>query len=170
MMHDVTGEKKNPLGPIGERLRRRVRELRGPTTYKALSERLDELGQPIPPLGLSRLEAGERRVDVDDLVALSLAFEAFPLALMLPQSGESDEEVPITRKVSMSKLTAWRVLGGLLEIPAERPALRAELSTPDAIRLAGTLQPISDAIAVALGHATPGQIYAWVQHVLLDEV
>lgn len=67
--------KKNPLGPVGEQLRdniRRLREERG-FSYQRLSELLAELGRPIPTLGLSRLERGERRVDADDLVALAKA-------------------------------------------------------------------------------------------------
>ncbi len=67
-------EKKNPLGPVGHALCDRIRELRGRMTYRELSERLTELGRPIPPLGLSRLENGDRRVDVDDLVTLAAAF------------------------------------------------------------------------------------------------
>jgi hypothetical protein len=165
----VMAEKKNPLGPIGERLRQRVKELRGRRTYKELSDRLEELGRPIPPLGLSRLEAGERRVDVDDLVALSLAFEAHVLALILPVSGEDDEQIQITDKVQMSKLTAWRVLGGLTEFPTDSPALRPGLSTADAIRLSAVLQPVTEAIEAALARgATPGQVYSWAQSVLLD--
>lgn len=162
-------EKKNPLGPIGERVRDRVKELRGRKTYKELSDRLQELGRPIPPLGLSRLEGGARRVDVDDLVALSLALGVFPLALMLP-TGETGEDIQITANESMSNTTAWRVLGGFLEMPKGAPILRAALTSADAIRLASVLNPVTDAIssAIAAG-ASPGEVYSWVQSVLLGE-
>lgn len=62
-------------GPAGERVRTNVRLLRAlkGITYKELSGSLTGLGRPIPVLGLSRLERGERRIDVDDLVALAAA-------------------------------------------------------------------------------------------------
>jgi transcriptional regulator with XRE-family HTH domain len=65
--------KRVPVGPVGRRVIANVRLLRSSAgiTYKDLSDRLAALGQPIPVLGLSRLERGERRVDVDDLVALA---------------------------------------------------------------------------------------------------
>jgi transcriptional regulator with XRE-family HTH domain len=83
---DPATSKKNPLGPTGERVIANVKLLRQAKgmTYKQLSERLEILGRPIPVLGLSRLERGERRVDVDDLVAIALALEVTPNRLMMP--------------------------------------------------------------------------------------
>jgi hypothetical protein len=43
-----------------------------------------DLGRPIPPLGLRHLEAGNRRIDVDDLVVLADALDVSPLMLLLP--------------------------------------------------------------------------------------
>jgi transcriptional regulator with XRE-family HTH domain len=62
---------------------RRFRRSRG-LGYAELSRRLTDLGREIPPLGLRHLEAGARRVDVDDLVALAIALRVSPLALLLP--------------------------------------------------------------------------------------
>lgn len=79
-------EKKNPLGPTGQQVRvniRRYREQRR-LSYRELSDRLSEAGRPIPTLGLSRIENGERRVDADDLVALAAALHVNPSALLLP--------------------------------------------------------------------------------------
>jgi transcriptional regulator with XRE-family HTH domain len=83
---DPGSTKKNPLGPTGERVIANVKHLRQSKgmTYKELSERLDALGRQIPVLGLSRLERGERRVDVDDIVALALALDVTPNRLMMP--------------------------------------------------------------------------------------
>lgn len=81
-------EKKNPLGPTGETARanvKRLREDRG-LTYADLSRKLEELGRPIATLGLSRIEKGERRIDADDLVALSISLGVSPLAILLPVS------------------------------------------------------------------------------------
>lgn len=57
--------------------------------YAELSRKLAEMGREIPPLGLRRIETGERRVDVDDLVALALALDLSPLALLLPTDTSS---------------------------------------------------------------------------------
>jgi hypothetical protein len=61
--------------------------------YAALSRRMEELGRPIPPLGLRRLEEGQRRVDVDDLVALAMALEVAPVALLLPTERDGFRKV-----------------------------------------------------------------------------
>lgn len=57
--------------------------------YAELSRKLAEMGRDIPPLGLRRIESGERRVDVDDLVALALALEVSVLVLLLPTDTSS---------------------------------------------------------------------------------
>ncbi|GKQ35171.1 helix-turn-helix domain-containing protein [Streptomyces sp. A012304] len=77
---------KNPLGPAGHNVRRTVRRLREDRrwSYVELSERLAKEGRSIPVLGLSRLERGERRVDVDDLMALAAVFGLSPEQLMEP--------------------------------------------------------------------------------------
>lgn len=62
------------LGPAGEQVRANVKRLRGHMSYAELSRELERVGRPIPPLGLKRIEEGERRVDVDDLVALAEVF------------------------------------------------------------------------------------------------
>ncbi|MFF9153824.1 helix-turn-helix domain-containing protein [Streptomyces sp. NPDC014846] len=110
----MTEEKKNPLGPTGERLRRNIahlREARG-MSKKDLAERVAELGRPIPPLGISRVEAGTRRVDADDLMALALALRVSVNALLLPRSGDGSESVDLTEQVSLSSATAWEWADG----------------------------------------------------------
>ena len=52
-------------------------------TYKELEKQLAALGRPIPELGLRRIEAEARRVDVDDLMALSVALGVSPVELLL---------------------------------------------------------------------------------------
>ncbi len=87
-----------PLGPVGgyviENLKdlRRIRRL----TYKDLSDRLEELGRPIPTLGLSRIEKGNRRVDADDLVALAIALGVSPTSLLLPRNAGPGEAIELT--------------------------------------------------------------------------
>lgn len=103
--------KKIDLGGTGETVKENVKRLRGGMQYKELSERLSKLGRPIPPLGLRRIEAGERRVDVDDLVALAVAFDVSPLTILLPADASNVRSSPLTgvpdREVAHSLQWAW---------------------------------------------------------------
>ncbi|MFD0630548.1 helix-turn-helix transcriptional regulator [Catenulispora yoronensis] len=101
-------EKKNPLGPIGERVQWNVERLRTARklTKADLSARTKEAGRLIPPLGISRIEAGTRRVDADDLVVLALALNVSPSALLLPPSA-GPEQINLTPTYQVSSDTAW---------------------------------------------------------------
>lgn len=84
----MTEEQKATIGPAGEILGRNVQRIREAQrlTYVALSNRLAELGRPVAVLGLRRIERGERRVDVDDLLALALALNVSPTDLIVPNT------------------------------------------------------------------------------------
>lgn len=83
----MTGIHKEP-GPAARRVAAAIRRFRRADwqdiTTAELSRRLTELGQPIPDTGITKTEQGTRRVDVDDLVAISLALAVTPNALLLP--------------------------------------------------------------------------------------
>ncbi|WP_435897522.1 helix-turn-helix domain-containing protein [Streptomyces microflavus] len=121
----VTDEKKNPLGPVGERVRgnvQRLREARG-MTKKQLSDAVGALHRPIPPLGISRVESGSRRVDADDLVALALALKVTPLTLLLPDTW-NDEPAELAPGFFLKTRTAWRWAEG--QSPADDWATEPE--------------------------------------------
>ncbi len=83
-----------PLGPIGRYVIGNIqylRRIRG-LTYREMSDRLAQIGRPIPTLGLSRIEKGTRRVDVDDLVALAVVLEASPVELLQPRKDDIAED------------------------------------------------------------------------------
>jgi transcriptional regulator with XRE-family HTH domain len=96
----VPDKKRIDLGPIGTAVAANVERLRDDQnlSYAELSRRLTELGRPIAPLGLTRIRDRQRRVDVDDLVALALAFDVSPATLLLPDSsvGSSEGKAPVT--------------------------------------------------------------------------
>lgn len=73
--------------------------------YAELSRKLAEMGREIPPLGLRRIEDGERRVDVDDLVALALALDVSLLALLLP--ADTSSLVPNGRSWDAETIWMW---------------------------------------------------------------
>jgi hypothetical protein len=60
-------------------------------TAADLSARLTEIGHPIVDSGIHKTELGDRRVDVDDLVAFAEALGVEPAVLLL---GEST--IPVT--------------------------------------------------------------------------
>lgn len=80
--------KKLELGPIGAVVAKNVTRYREAArfNYTELSAELAKHKRDISPLGVRRVEEGNRRVDVDDLVALALALNVSPLALLLPRS------------------------------------------------------------------------------------
>lgn len=92
----VMADKKIPQNGTGETVRVNFKRLRGGMQYKELAQKLEAIGRPIPTLGLRRIEAGERRVDVDDLMALAVVFDVSPLTLLLPADGSRVLASPMT--------------------------------------------------------------------------
>ena len=100
--------KVEALGPTGARVADRLAELRRAQelTQGELAEKLRELGRPIAVAALSKIEKGLRRVDADDLIALSLALNVSPNELLLPDPLRTDP-VELTPTKSMGAAEAW---------------------------------------------------------------
>jgi transcriptional regulator with XRE-family HTH domain len=110
----------------------RLRESGG-LQYTGLSARLAELGWSLSPVALRRIEQGDRRVTVDDLVALAVALEVSPETLLMPYAENADDEVQITGWEPMDAASAWRwmqVDTGLGWWGSETPRLSAERGLP----------------------------------------
>ena len=77
--------KPKEYGAASQRVARNVRRIRQhrDMTAAALSARLAEIGHPIVDTGILKIEHGDRRVDVDDLMALAEALGVEPAALLL---------------------------------------------------------------------------------------
>src|SRR4051794_25470240 len=92
-----------------ERLAANVRALRDARgmSVRDLSARLSELGRPLLPSGITKIEQGQRRVDVDDLVALAVALRVNPSRLLLPDTA-GDAEVSLTPSVTVPAWAAWQ--------------------------------------------------------------
>ena len=116
MPSDDARQQRVPLGPVGGYVIRNLSRFRGRLTYRELSERLSQLGRPIPTLGLSRIERGERRVDVDDLMALAIALGVNPIALLIPEDAGPDEVIDLTPRLRLKArdardwITGWTLL------------------------------------------------------------
>lgn len=87
---------------------RRHRERMG-LGFAQLSRELSSAGRDIPPLGLGRIEAGERRVDVDELTALAATFGVCPATLLMPDTETAEAIVQLTgvEKGQAQRLWSW---------------------------------------------------------------
>ncbi|WP_084512615.1 AIPR family protein [Nocardia mikamii] len=101
-------KKVDALGPTGIRVGERLRELRQVRglTLNALAAKLEEAGRPIDWSALAKMEKGQRRIDVDDLLALALALNAPPNWLLFSHS-ENETPLQLTPAVQVSALAAW---------------------------------------------------------------
>jgi transcriptional regulator with XRE-family HTH domain len=79
------------VGPVGWNLIANVDRLRQArrVSYRKLSAALEAAGRPIPALGLTRMAHGQRRVDVDELVALAAVFGVAPAELLTAPGGDT---------------------------------------------------------------------------------
>lgn len=77
------------LGTTGKAVARNVARRRQTMgyTYAGLETRLENAGHKIPVMGLRRIEASARNVTVDDLLALAIALETSPYALLSSADG-----------------------------------------------------------------------------------
>jgi transcriptional regulator with XRE-family HTH domain len=94
-------------GPTGQRVAANLRRLRDRIPVRELATRLKEIGRAIAPSGITKIEQGTRRVDVDDLVALSIALGVSPNRLLLPETAFDTSEVDLTEHVTTDQLDAW---------------------------------------------------------------
>jgi transcriptional regulator with XRE-family HTH domain len=94
-------------GPVGQRVARNVSERRDGMSLRDLSAALGDVGRPILPSGIIKIENGTRRVDADDLVALALTLGVTPNRLMLGAEHDS-EPIRLTPQVETIANGAWR--------------------------------------------------------------
>lgn len=121
----------NGIGDTGKQVAENVKRLRGGMTYKELSARLAEVGREITVLGLRRIEAGERKVDVDDLMALAVVFGVSPLTLLLPISGNDTETAEMTGhdgKLGCNVMWSWAIGAEPLRVPASPTAYKQSVA------------------------------------------
>lgn len=91
------GRKAIELGPTAQTVAANVKRFRTSLrgwTLAELSERMTEVGRPMTGNTLSAVETMTRRIDVDDLIALSAALEVSPAALLMPHVTAEDTPDP----------------------------------------------------------------------------
>src|SRR5215217_3344912 len=100
--HPNMGTRAVERGQVGQAVSeniRAVRERRG-LTQQQLAARLGELGRPIQASAVAKVEAGDRRVDVDDLAAFAVALNVSPARLLVPDVDQ-DEDVRMVPDLSV---------------------------------------------------------------------
>lgn len=120
------------MGPTGQRIAATIAELRHARRLKKTDvvDRLQECGRRLSLDVLTKIEAGTRAVDADDLVALAVALNVSPLRLMLADPGHDTEQVDLTPEVSASVARAYAWGQGrrhLDDEPDGRPIVRADV-------------------------------------------
>ncbi|GEB97681.1 hypothetical protein CFL01nite_11760 [Corynebacterium flavescens] len=119
--------RKSSIGPTGEAVRANIIRIREGQnlSYAEVTRRLTEAGRAIPELGLRNIERGQRKVDVDELVALAQVLGVAPITLLMPYTEQSTDSVHLTgsRGVTSARLWEWLTaetpLGGHPETSAE---------------------------------------------------
>ncbi|MEU6768616.1 helix-turn-helix transcriptional regulator [Streptomyces sp. NPDC046853] len=109
----------------------RLRKLRGLSTYQ-LAVALKKAGRPIPQSGISRIESGARRVDVDDLTALAFVLGVNANALLMPSTAEGQIELTGTGTVDASDAWDWAEGNRPLELPGNDDGTAHNLFQADA--------------------------------------
>ncbi|MEV3847932.1 helix-turn-helix domain-containing protein [Streptomyces microflavus] len=113
-----------PSGPTAQRVAENVAKIRKARQLdqKELSARLSDVGRPMLPTVVSKIERKDRRIDVDDLVALALALNVSPTRLLLGSSYDEHEAVLLTERVRATSRTSWRWAEGAeaIAIPVDR--------------------------------------------------
>jgi transcriptional regulator with XRE-family HTH domain len=109
----MAGKEPN-IGPTSRTVAENVKRWRDARnmSYRQLSDRLQTAAQwPINPVGIRRIESGERRVTPDDLTALAVALQISPATLLMPGmpgATDSTEMVEVTgMDTKMMAATLW---------------------------------------------------------------
>lgn len=101
-------------------------------TYVEMSRLLGEIGRPIPPTGLRRIEGGQRRVDADDLVAIAIVLETNPNMLLLPPVRGTHARSDLTGAPGETTETTWGWAVG--EYPTANAILMSSLPVSGGLR------------------------------------
>ncbi len=124
-----------PLGPTGEAVRANIKQIRDSQgmSQSDLSSTMGNLGRSIPPLGIHRIENGDRRVDVDDLVGFAVALSTTPATLLMPKvdtASPEDQVKLLDVAPTVSAKRAWEWITGRSRIASMRFSAFVDRSWP----------------------------------------
>ena len=118
-MSDSADSKNAPLGVISANVAASTDELRQARnlSLRDLSGVLDSIGWPMVPSVLHRIVTGKRRCGPDDVVALSIALDVNPNALLAPRHVTRDDVIELTPARRQRANVAWDWLDGRFPLP-----------------------------------------------------
>lgn len=166
------------LGPVGQRVAKNVKQLRDRVPLRVIADRLADLHHPLHLSGVSKVEAGQRRVDVTDLVALAAVLGVSPSRLLLDDAADDTEMVLVGNK-TVTRLAAWRWARGQVGLPETRDGVPhfdfdfssenrpdlVELSKDRVVGLSQVLGKVTKAAQAVVdnGEASVEQVMAWME-------
>ncbi len=148
-MNDATAPPPEPTLP-SDVVRARIRQVRKQHGWslRELSNRLEELGVHMDPPTLVRIEVGQRRVLVDQMVALAAALDVSPSYLLHPPEDVPEIELAPGLIADRDEYAAW--LRGLTPLPPQDSQVfemaRHELAPHDPQLAAEELRDLADRI------------------------
>lgn len=103
-----TRQRGNPPGNTNAHVAANLRRARQGigVDLRELSARIKTAGRSISPTALSRIENGDRRVDVDDLTTLAYALETTPAGLLAPQA-DAPAPTGVADRFLAEEVQAW---------------------------------------------------------------
>lgn len=110
------------MGPTAENVAKNLRQLRGSISLRTLSARLEDVGHPLSASALQRIEGGDRRVDVDDLSALSVVLGVSPIGLLKVPDYEESGQLTGVESTDAADQSGW--LQGITHLPEQQQMLR----------------------------------------------
>lgn len=91
---------------------RRIRERKGLSTYQLATE-LKKVGRPIAASAIGKIERAERRVTVDELMALAVVLDINPSTLLFPPNDRGVDEIELLPEGAPDggplRFTAWKL-------------------------------------------------------------
>lgn len=109
MASNTERQRGNPPGPTAETVAANIKELRGSKPLRTLEGELLETGHPISASALQKIEAGSRRVDVDDLTACAVVLNVNPNRLLFPAADDDTAKVTGAGEVGSARAWSWAI-------------------------------------------------------------
>lgn len=102
-------QRGNPAGDTNSHVAANVRTARQAIgmDLRTFSERVKETGRAMSPSALSKIENGDRRVDVDDLTVFAYILQTTPAALLAPPEGASPPTGVPSGQFNHEEIQAW---------------------------------------------------------------
>lgn len=145
--------RKVEIGATGHTVRAniaRIRKAQG-ITLRELADQLAGSDRPLSHNAISEIERGARRVDVDDLIALALALNATPNALLLPPTSDAEHSVRLTLAGWQNANAVWDWAAGTSATLVSRTGPRARTTAQLQLNSDPAIQDASGAPNIETG-------------------